>query len=76
MSNRRKSPWRKRIGRRGIRQIEILIVLAMCLLRIDSAQWLPTFRPAWTAYATSVGKTERVTLQDGSYVDLNTDSEI
>jgi transmembrane sensor len=54
----------------------MLVVLAVCLLRIDSAQWLPTFRPAWTAYATSVGKTERVTLQDGSYVDLNTDSEI
>ena len=76
MSNRRKSPWRKRIGRKGIRQIEMLVVLAVCLLRIDSAQWLPTFRPAWTAYATSVGKTERVTLQDGSYVDLNTDTEI
>jgi transmembrane sensor len=76
MSNGQKSPWRKRIGRKGIRQIEMLAVLAICLLRIDSAQWLPTFRPAWTAYATSVGRAERVTLQDGSCVDLNTDSEI
>src|SRR5579859_4037600 len=76
MSNRQKSPWRKRTGRKGIRQIEVLVVLAVCLLRIDSAQWLPTFQPVWTPYATSVGETQRVTLQDGSYVDLNTDSEI
>ena len=76
MSNRQKSPWRKRSGRRGIRQIEILVLVLVCLARIDSAQWLPTVPPAWTPYATSVGKSMTVTLQDGSCVDLNTDSEI
>jgi transmembrane sensor len=76
MSNRQKSPSRKRSGRKGIRQIGILVLLVTGLLRVDTSQWPAPPPPVWALYATHVGKTERFTLQDGSRVDLNTGSEI
>jgi len=76
MSNRRKYAVHRRLGRKGMRRIQILLILLVGLLRVDSAQWLPSAEPAWIAHATHVGRTDRVTLQDGSRVDLNTDSEI
>jgi transmembrane sensor len=74
--NRQKSVWRKCIGRKGIRRIEILVLLVVSLLRVDSAQWVPHANPVWTLYATNVGGIRRFVLQDGSQVDLNTGSEI
>jgi transmembrane sensor len=76
MSNRRKSPWRGYPGRTGTRKLAALVLLLVSLARIDSGHWLPSAEPVWTPYTTNVGRTERVTLQDGSRIDLNTDSEI
>jgi transmembrane sensor len=76
MSNGQKSPCRKRIGGGPLRRIATVTLLLTGLLRVDSSQWLPAPSPAWTPYGTHVGKTARITLQDGSSVDLNTDSRI
>jgi len=46
------------------------------MLRVDSAQWLPHPNPVWSLHATNVGGIEQLVLQDGTRVDLNTDSEV
>jgi transmembrane sensor len=68
--------WQKRLGRSGIMRLEILVLAAISLLRVDSDQWVPHTNPVWTLYATSVGRIEKFVLQDGTRVDLNTGSEI
>lgn len=67
---------RKYLGRRTIRRLEILVLVIVSIVRVDSAQWVPHPDPVWTLYATNVGSIERLVLQDGSRVDLNTGSEI
>src|SRR6266536_3105324 len=74
--SRPKSIWRKCLGREGIRRLEILTLVVISILRVDSAQWVPLPNPVWTSYATNVGGMRRVTLQDGTEVALNTSSEI
>jgi transmembrane sensor len=61
---------------KSIRRLGILVLVAVSILRVDSGQWLPRRSPAWTLYATNVGGIERLILQDGTHVDLNTGSEI
>jgi transmembrane sensor len=46
------------------------------MLSVDSAQWVPAPTPGWSTYAVPVGATEKISLQDGSTLDLNTNSEI
>jgi ferric-dicitrate binding protein FerR (iron transport regulator) len=74
--NRRKSIWRRCLGRKGIRWLEILILVVISILRVDTEQWLPHPNPVWTLYATNVGDIQRFILQDGTLVDLNTGTEI
>src|ERR1700704_3297709 len=74
--SRQKSMGQKCRGRKGIRRLEVLILAVIAILRVDSDQWVPHPNPVWTAYATIVGGMQRVILQDGSQVDLNTGSEI
>ena len=66
----------KCLRRKGIRRLEILFLMVISILRVDSAQWVPHPSPVWTLYATNVGGMQRVILQDGTRVDLNTGSEI
>lgn len=54
----------------------LVAVVLVGMLRVDSNHWIPGPAPAWAAYATPVGNIGRITLQDGSSVDLNTNSEI
>lgn len=74
--SRQKSIWRKCLGRRQIRRLEILILAVISIARVDSGQWAPRPDPVWTLYATNVGGMQSVVLQDGTRVDLNTGSEI
>jgi transmembrane sensor len=74
--NRQKSKWRKCLGRTEIRRLEILVLAAISIMRVDSAQWVRHPDPVWTLYATNVGDLQSFILQDGSRVDLNTDSAI
>jgi transmembrane sensor len=74
--SRQKSIGQKCLGRKGIRRLEILILVVISMLRVDSAQWVPHPNDVWTLYATNVGGIQRVILQDGTQVDLNTGSEI
>jgi transmembrane sensor len=74
--SRQKSVGQKCLGRRGIRRLEVLILAVIAILRVDSDQWVPHPHPVWTLHATNVGGIQRVILQDGSQVDLNTGSEI
>lgn len=74
--NRQKSIWRKCLGPGNIRRLELLILAAISIVRVDSAQWLPHPDPVWTLYATNVGGIDRFILQDGTRVDLNTGSAI
>jgi transmembrane sensor len=76
MSNRRKSPWRGCRGCAGGRRIGVLVLLVISFLRVDSGRWVGSHEPQWAVYATNVGAARTVTLQDGSQVDLNTNSEI
>ncbi|MDB6159240.1 MAG: transcriptional regulator [Gammaproteobacteria bacterium] len=66
----------KCLRRKGIRRLEILVLMVISILRVDSAQWVPHPSPVWTLYATNMGGMQRVILQDGTQVDLNTGSEI
>lgn len=52
------------------------MLLAFSLLRVDSGHLFGAHEPRWTVYATNVGGARTITLQDGSEVDLNTNSEI
>jgi transmembrane sensor len=74
--SRKKSIGQEGLGRKGIRPLEILVLVVISILRVDSDQWVPHPNPVWTPYATIVGGIKRVILQDGSQVDLNTGSEI
>jgi transmembrane sensor len=74
--SRKQSIWQTCLGRKGIRQVGILILVASSILRVDSDQWVPHPSPVWRLYATNVGGIQRVILQDGTQVDLNTGTEI
>jgi transmembrane sensor len=74
--SRQKSMGQKCRGRKGIRRLEVLILAVIAILRVDSDQWVPHPHPVWTLHATNIGGIQRVILQDGSQVDLNTGSEI
>lgn len=74
--SRQKSIWRKCLGRRETKRLEILILAIISIVRVDSGQWAPRPDPVWTLYATNVGGMQSVVLQDGTRVDLNTGSEI
>jgi transmembrane sensor len=74
--NTQKSMWRRCLGRGKIRRLEILILAVISIARVDSAQWVPHPDPVWTLYATNLGRIQRFILQDGTRVDLNTDSAI
>jgi transmembrane sensor len=39
-------------------------------------QWFETGKPAEKTYATAIGERERLTLADGSQIELNTDSQV
>jgi transmembrane sensor len=74
--SRQKSIWRKCLGRKEIRRLEILVLAIISIARVDSDQWVPQPNPVWTLYATNVGGIQSVVLQDGTRVDLNTGSAI
>src|SRR6266581_3747878 len=74
--SRQSEIWRKYLGRRTIRRLEILVLVIVSIARVNSAQWAPRPDPVWTLHATNVGGIEQLVLQDGSRVDLNTGSEI
>jgi transmembrane sensor len=74
--SRQGSIWRTWLGRRRIRQLGILVLAVVSILRVDSDQWVAHPNPVWTLYATNVGGIQRVILQDGTLVDLNTNTEI
>jgi transmembrane sensor len=66
----------KYIGPTVSRTLEVLILVAVSLLRVDSDRWLPLPDSAWVPYSTSVGGRSHLLLQDGTSVDLNSGSEI
>jgi transmembrane sensor len=68
--------WRKCLGRTEIRRLEIFVLAAISIMRVDSAQWVRHPDPVWKLYATNVGGMQSFILQDGSRVDLNTESAI
>jgi len=74
--SRQNSIWRKYLGREAIRRLEVVTLVIVSMLRVDSAQWLPHPNPVWSLHATNVGGIEQLVLQDGTRVDLNTDSEV
>jgi transmembrane sensor len=76
MSNGRKSTRSRGVEGKGLRRIGVLVLTLSGLLRVDSGQWWPLPAPGWSRHVTQVGRVDRVILQDGSQVDLNTDSEI
>jgi transmembrane sensor len=76
MHNGHMSARRQCRGRGRSRVFAGIVLAVAALLSVDSARWLPTPAAAWIRYVTPVGEQQKISLQDGSTLDLNTGSEI
>jgi transmembrane sensor len=75
MHNGQKSQCQRR-RRVKIRGFWGLLLASAGMLIVDSAQWLHAPTPGWITYTSPIGKMREFGLQDGSTLDLNTNSEI
>jgi transmembrane sensor len=69
---RRVAPKRK-VWPNILRAVAAVIVIGAVA---GAVQWLEPGRPAEKTYATAVGERERLTLADGSQIELNTDTQV
>jgi ferric-dicitrate binding protein FerR (iron transport regulator) len=51
-------------------------IAALALLYVERKDWLADAPPAGVAHSARIGELRHLVLKDGSYVDLNTGSEI